>query len=188
MAVKAVFNRSSGSQKQFEDLLMQSTDALFNLAYRMTNNSQDAEDLLQETSLRAYRYFGRFKEGTNFRAWIMTIMRNMYINRYRKKVKEPHKVALDKVTGFIPIADVSGADEEIFSENMKIYINDLPEEIRTTLTLFYVDGFSYKEIAEIMDVPIGTVMSRLYTARQMLKKKLTHRNKQGSFQNGLPEN
>ena len=124
-------------QKEFEDLLMQNTDALYNLAFRMAGNSHDAEDLIQETSLRAYRYFGKFKEGTNFRAWIMTIMRNIYINRYRKKSREPQKVALDKVSGFVPIANVSGADEEIFSENMKLYISEIPEEIRTTLTLFY---------------------------------------------------
>ena len=177
-----------GEQKEFEEQLMQNADSLFNLAYRMTQNSQDAQDLVQETSLRALRYFGKFKKGTNFRAWIMTIMRNVFNNQYRKTAKEPHKVALDKVTGFVPVADVSGADEEIFSEKMKVYISELPEELRTTLTLFYVDGFAYKDIASIMDVPIGTVMSRLYTARQMLKKKLTLRNKQGSFQDGLSEN
>lgn len=167
--------------KDFEERLMQYADALFNIAYSMTRNSHDAEDLVQETGLRALRYYDKFKKDTNFRAWIMTIMRNIFINKYRKKAKEPQKVALDKVTGFVPVADVSGAQEEVFSENMKLYISELPEELRTTLTLFYVSGFAYKDIAGIMDVPIGTVMSRLYTARQMLKKKLSLRNKQESY-------
>jgi RNA polymerase sigma-70 factor (ECF subfamily) len=176
------------NSSEFEELLMQNIDSIYNLALRMTFNSQDAEDLVQETSIRAFNYFSHFKKGTNFRAWIMTIMRNLFINRYRKKTREPQSVALDKVVGFVPVPQVSGAGEEIFSEKMKYIISELPEELRTTLVLFYVNGFAYKDIARIMDVPIGTVMSRLYTARQMLKKKLAHFKEEGISRHGLPEN
>lgn len=152
---------------------MEHIDALYNVAFRMTLNSHDAEDLVQETTLRAYRFFYKFKTGTNFKAWILTILRNLYINEYRKKTKEPQKVEFEKVENFISLPEVSGLQEEIFCETIKSSMNKLPEELRVTLTLFYVEDLSYKEIAEIMDVPIGTVMSRLYTARQILKKQIS---------------
>ena len=179
---------NKSNNKAFEELLMQYTDSLFNFAYRMTQNSQDAEDLVQESSIRAFKYFHKFKTGTNFKSWIMTILRNTFINKYRKASKEPPKVALEKVEGFVPATNVSGAEEEVFGEKMQYIVKDLPEELRTTLSLFYLDGFAYKDISNIMNVPIGTVMSRLYTARQTLKKKLIKYDKKENIKNELPGN
>src|SRR3989338_4216577 len=136
---------------------------------QLTRNRQDAEDLVQEATLRAYRYFHRFERGTNFKAWIMTILRNLYINKYRKKLKEPVKIEFEEVENFISLPEISGVHEEIFSEMIRNSVDKLPQELRMVITLFYVDGFTYKEVAKITEVPLGTVMSRLYTARQILK-------------------
>lgn len=165
--------RNKSLKREFEEKILEHIDSLYNLAIRMTQNKQDAEDLVQEASLRAYRYFDKFKPGTNFKAWIMTIARNIYINDYRKKLKEPQKIDFEEVQNSIGLSEISGAQEEIFSESIQAVIDNLPEELRTTIILFYVEGFSYKELAGIMDIPIGTVMSRLYTARQILKKRLS---------------
>lgn len=172
------WTRNKILKREFEEKILEHINSLYNLAIRMTQNKQDAEDLVQEASLKAYRYFDRFKQGTNFRAWIMAISRNIYINNYRKRRKEPKKIEFEEVQDFISLPEINNAQEEIFSEVIKSAIDKLPEELRTTLTLFYVDGFSYKEIAKIMDCPLGTVMSRLYTARQILKGQLSAYTKQ----------
>lgn len=164
---------------------MEHIDSLYNLAIRMTQNKQDAEDLVQEASLRAYRHFDKFRPGTNFKAWIMTVLRNVFINEYRRKMKEPQKIEFEKVEDFISLPETIGAREEIFSENIKSSIDKLPEELYTTIILFYVENFSYKEIANVMDVPVGTVMSRLHTARQLLKKRLSAYARREESKNGL---
>lgn len=182
------WTRNKSLKREFEEKILEHIDSLYNLAIRMTQNKQDAEDLVQEASLKAYRYFDKFKPGTNFRAWIMTIARNIYINNYRKKVREPQKIEFEEVQDFISLPEINGAQEEIFSEVIKSAVDKLPEELRTTITLFFVEAFSYKEIARIMDVPLGTVMSRLYTARQVLKRRLlVCIHKEGS-KNGLQRN
>lgn len=167
------FARSKNLKKEFEEKVLETVDALYNRAMQLTQNRQDAEDLVQETTLRAYRYFHRFERGTNFKAWIMTILRNLYINKYRKKLKEPVKVEFGEVENFISLPEISGAQEEIFSEIIRSSIDKLPKDLRMVISLFYVDGFTYKEIAKIIEVPLGTVMSRLYTARQILKRHLS---------------
>jgi RNA polymerase sigma-70 factor (ECF subfamily) len=170
-----VFGFAPGEKikKEFEEKILETIDALYNLARQLTGNRQDAEDLVQETAMRAYRYFPRFERGTNFKAWIMTILRNLYINEYRKKLKEPKRVEFEEVENFISLPEISGVQEEIFSEIIRNAIDKLPEELRIVITLFYVEGFAYKEIAKITEVPLGTVMSRLYTARQILKRQLS---------------
>lgn len=165
--------RNKRLKKEFEERILEHIDSLYNVAIRMAHNRHDAEDLVQEAALRAYRNFNKFRQGTNFKGWIITILRNIYINEYRKKIKEPIKIGFEDVEDFISLPEIRGAQEEIFSENMKSLIDKLPEEIRSTIMLFYAEGFTYKEIAKIMDVPIGTVMSRLYTARQILKRQLS---------------
>lgn len=166
------WSQAKNRQREFEEMVLEYIDHLYNLALRLTQHRQEAEDLVQEAVLRAYRFFHTFKEGTNFKAWVMTILRNIYINQYRKSRKEPQLIEFGEVENFISLPEISGVQEEIFSEMLQHAVDNLPEELRTSITLFYVDGFSYKEIAEIMDVPCGTVMSRLYTARQILKKQL----------------
>jgi len=170
-----VFNlaRNENLKREFEEKLLEHIDSLYNVAIRMVQNRQDAEDLVQEAALRAYRFFHKFRQGTNFKAWIITILRNIFINEYRKRMKEPQMVDFEEVKDFISLPEITGAQEEIFSENIKSSIDKLPEEMRTTMMLFYEEGFSYKEIATIMDAPQGTVMSRLYTARQVMKKQLS---------------
>ena len=165
--------RNKSLKREFEEKILEHIDSLYNLAIRMTQNEQDAEDLVQEASLKAYRHFDKFKPGTNFKAWIMTILRNLYINKYRKKLKEPVKIEFEEVENFISLPEISGVHEEIFSEMIRNSVDKLPQELRMVITLFYVDGFTYKEIAKITEVPLGTVMSRLYTARQILKRQLS---------------
>jgi RNA polymerase sigma-70 factor (ECF subfamily) len=167
------FTLSEKIKKEFEEKILETIDALYNLAMQLTRNRQDAEDLVQETAMRAYRYFHRFERGSNFKAWIMTILRNLYINKYRKKLKEPVRIEFEEVENFISLSEISGVQEEIFTEIIRSSIDKLPEELRMVITLFYVEGFTYKEIAKITEVPLGTVMSRLYTARQILKKQLS---------------
>lgn len=170
--------RNENLKKEFEERLLEHIDSLYNVAIRMAQNRQDAEDLVQEAVLRAYRNFAKFEEGTNFKAWMITIVRNVFINKYRKRMKEPQKIEFEEVENFVSLPEISGAQEEIFSETIKPSIDKLPEELRTTIILFYAEEFSYKEIAKIMDVPVGTVMSRLYTARQILKRYLARTTKE----------
>lgn len=159
--------------EEFQDLVLENINSMYNLAYRLTQNAEDANDLVQDASLRAYRFFGKFEKGTNFKAWILTILRNLFINRYRKHKKEPNKVSYEKIEGFVEMPQTSGFEEEVFGEQLQTSINELSEELQTVINLFYVEGLSYKEIAKVMACPIGTVMSRLHMARNHLKKKLS---------------
>lgn len=155
---------------EYEEELLKCMNSMYNLAYRMTLNKDDAADLVQDASMRGFRYFHRYERGTNFKAWILTILRNIFINQYRKKVKEPVKLNYDEIEGFVGTPETHGAADEIFGEHVQRAIDKLPEEMRTVITLFYVDGLAYKEIAEVLKCPIGTVMSRLHIAKKSLKK------------------
>jgi RNA polymerase sigma-70 factor, ECF subfamily len=172
-------------QAQFADLAMPYMDALYSAALRMTRNPSDAEDLVQETYLRAYRGFGGFKEGTNLKAWLYKILTNTYINSYRAKKRRPEQTELDDVEDFYLYKRLGGLEavdadrspeaevlDSIPDEAVKRALEDLPEQFRMAVLLADVEGFSYKEIAEIMDVPIGTVMSRLHRGRKQLQKRL----------------
>ena len=160
-------------KKEYQELVLENMNSMYGLAYRMTQNHEDANDLVQEASLRGYRFFGKYEKGTNFKAWILTVLRNIFINQYRKRVKEPYKVNYDDVESFVSLPEISGFEEEVFGEDVQRSLDSMPEEMRTAINLFYVEGLSYKEIAGVMGCPVGTVMSRLHTARQLLKKKLS---------------
>ncbi len=159
-------------------------DSLYASALRMTRNPADAEDLVQETMLRAYRSFDRFEEGTNLKAWLFRIMTNAYINTYRKKQREPKKVSTDEVEDFDLYQELKNHDDQFSQTPERIVldslvdtdiidaIDDLPEQFRMAVVLSDVEGFSYAEMAEIMDVPLGTVMSRLHRGRKALQKRL----------------
>lgn len=167
------WHQKEKQKKEFEENLLEAMNSMYNLAYRMTyNNREEASDLVQETSMRAFRFYHQYEKGTNFKAWILTILRNTYINQYRKKKKEPAKVNYDELENYIAIPDSKGFEEEVFGESLQRCVNELPEDLKTVVTLYYVDELSYKEISKVMKCPIGTVMSRLYMARQFLKKKL----------------
>jgi RNA polymerase sigma-70 factor (ECF subfamily) len=170
-------------KKIFEDLSLQYMDLLYSTALRMTKNTQEAEDLVQDSYLRAYRFFHKFEQGTNFKAWIFRILTNTFINRYRKKLRTPKKVELDKVSFFIEdeeaIRDLdvnNGSDDpsygELFDDDINRALNKLSDDFRQIILLADVEGLSYKEIAKKANIPIGTVMSRLFRGRRMLQKKL----------------
>jgi RNA polymerase sigma-70 factor (ECF subfamily) len=155
---------------------------LYAAAMRLTRNPDDAGDLLQETYLRAYRGFAGFEEGTNLRAWLYRILMNAFINIYRKRQREPQTVSDDDVEDWYLYDRLGGREAEpsaearvldgIPDEDVQEALAGLPDNFRLAVLLADVDGFSYKEIAEILDVPIGTVMSRLHRGRRALEKRL----------------
>jgi RNA polymerase sigma-70 factor (ECF subfamily) len=172
-------------QAQFAELAMEYMGSLYSAALRMTRNPADAEDLVQETYLKAYRGFGSFKEGTNLKAWLYRILTNTFINSYRARKRRPEQTELDDVEdlylyrrlgGLEAVSAGRSAEEEVlehFTESdIKAAVESLPEQFRMAVLLADVEGFSYKEIAEILDVPIGTVMSRLHRGRRALQKAL----------------
>jgi len=172
-------------QAKFAELAMPYMDQLYSGALRMTRNPSDAEDLVQETYLRAYRGFGGFQEGTNVRAWLYKILTNTYINMYRAKKRRPDEVDFDDAEDFFLFRRLGGREsveagrtpEQTVLDTMpesvvKDAIDALPEQFRVAVLLADVEGFSYKEIAEITDVPIGTVMSRLHRGRKQLQSRL----------------
>jgi RNA polymerase sigma-70 factor (ECF subfamily) len=172
-------------QERFADLAMPYMDALYSAALRMTRNPTDAEDLVQETYLRAYRGFGGFQEGTNLKAWLYKILTNTFINIYRAKKRRPDQVDLDDTEDFYLYRRLGGLEavdaqrspesevlDQIPEAVVKEALEDLPEQFRMAVLLADVEGFSYKEIAEITDVPIGTVMSRLHRGRKQLQRRL----------------
>jgi RNA polymerase sigma-70 factor (ECF subfamily) len=172
-------------QATFAEQAMPLMSSLYSGALRMTRNPADADDLVQETYLRAYRGFGGFQEGTNLKAWMYRILTNTYINSYRAKQRRPDETDLDEVEDLYLYRRLGGleaarsgrsAEDELmdtFSEaEVKQAIEDLPENFRMAVLLADVEGFSYKEIAEILDIPIGTVMSRLHRGRKALQKAL----------------
>jgi RNA polymerase sigma-70 factor (ECF subfamily) len=172
-------------QADFAEQATPYLDQLYAAAMRMTRNPADAEDLVQETFIRAYRGFGGFQDGTNLRAWLYRILTNTFINTYRAAQRRPEQSELDDVEelylyrriGGLEAASLgrSAEDElmDLFTDTqVKDAIDALPEQFRLAVLLADVDGFSYKEIAEILDVPIGTVMSRLHRGRKSLQKSL----------------
>jgi RNA polymerase sigma-70 factor, ECF subfamily len=172
-------------QARFAEQAMPYMDALYSAALRMTRNPSDAEDLVQETYLRAYRGFGGFKEGTNLKAWLYKILTNSFINTYRAKKRRPTETEFDDVEEFSlyhHLGGIEAADAERTPESevldampdevVKEALESLPEQFRMAVLLADVEGFSYKEIADIMDVPIGTVMSRLHRGRKQLQRRL----------------
>src|SRR5579875_1901964 len=173
-------------QATFEDQAMEYMGSLYSAALRMTRNPSDAEDLVQETYLKAYRAFGSFQEGTNLKAWLFRILTNTFINSYRARRRRPEESELDDVEDLYLYRRLGGleaasagrsAEEEVldhFTEaEVKAAVEALPEQFRLAVLLSDVEGFSYKEIAEILDVPIGTVMSRLHRGRKALQRALS---------------
>ena len=164
---------------------MEHMPSLYTAALRMTRNPADAEDLVQETYLKAYRSFDSFQEGTNLKAWLYKILTNTFINSYRARRRRPEQTELDDVEdlylyrrlgGLEAVAAGRSAEEEVMDlftdAEVKDALESLPEQFRMAVLLADVEGFSYKEIADIMDVPIGTVMSRIHRGRRALQKAL----------------
>ena len=156
-------------------------EALKTFAYHLTYNETEANDLIQETYLKAYKFIDKYQKGTNAKAWLFKILKNAYINEYRKKVKRPVKVDFEEIISFhereksdtFLFADLR---DDIFTnvmgDEVTMAINALPEDFRTVILLCDIEGFSYEEISKILEIPIGTVRSRLFRARNMLKDML----------------
>jgi RNA polymerase sigma-70 factor (ECF subfamily) len=172
-------------QANFERDAMQFAPQLYSAAMRMTRNPADAEDLVQETFLKAYRAYHTFEEGTNLKAWLYRILTNTYINKYRKDSRRPSEVDLGAVEdlylyrniGSEESAEAARSTEErvldgLVESDIKKAVEDLPENFRLPVLLADLAGFSYKEIADILDIPIGTVMSRLHRGRKAMEKAL----------------
>jgi len=169
---------------EFEAEALRHLDALYRTALRMTRSEADAEDLVQETYIRAFRFKDQFTLGTNMKAWLFRILTNTFINTYRRKTAQPEVTDLDGIDEFSlyrRMADDRAAstspdpEAELLNSVVDTEVTDaleeLPEKFRTTV-LLDVEGFSYKEIAEMLDIPIGTVMSRLHRGRKFLQKRL----------------
>jgi RNA polymerase sigma-70 factor (ECF subfamily) len=162
IAIMFILSTNSPQGYDFKEYLLANMNSMYNLALRLTGNREEAGDLVQEASLRAYRYYDQFQPGTNFKAWILTIVRNLFINQYRKKRREPPFIHMDQYENpenFVPVPAMSGCEEEVFSEHIHLAVEKLPEELRTAVILYFVEGLSYKEISQVMDCPMGTVMS-----------------------------
>ena len=184
---------------EFEALAMPFVDSLYNTAYRMTRNAEDAEDLVQETYFKAYRYFDKFEAGTNLKAWLFRIMKNTFINNYRKKQRTPPQsdfADIEELYESVVRDDakrkIRNPEEELLAnvldEDVKRALDVLPADYRMAVILADLEGFSYKEIAEILEVPVGTVMSRLYRGRKLLESAmLTYAREHGYIRSGTPQ-
>ncbi len=168
-------------QKAFEGEALGHAELLYNYALRMTGNPADADDLVQETYLKAYRFWDRYEQGTNIRAWLFRILKNSYINRYRKESKEPGMVDYDDIQNFYSsirtntIKDESpdASFDRMLDDVVSSAVLDLPEDFRTVVILCDIEGLTYEEIAEFVDRPLGTVRSRLHRGRKLLQNKLS---------------
>ena len=176
---------STTLNEDFEAGVLAQLDSLYRTALRMTNNTQEAEDLVQETMLKAFRFAHTYQPGTNLRAWLFRILNTSAINRYRKQATHPTPASLPEGEDFYlynRIRDLSGqelsqgADEEVLNQYLDedVYqaLNNLPPNFRMAVILADIEGLSYKEIADVLQIPIGTVMSRISRARRQLQKSL----------------
>jgi len=166
-------------QQEFADLALPYLDQLYSSARGMTGNAADAEDLVQETFLKAFAAFDRFEPGTNMRAWLYRILTNTYISDYRAKARRPRMSSTDDlIDADLVDADFAAASAEaaaldsMLDSTVREALEALPDDFRLAVYLADVEGFSYKEIAEMMDTPSGTVMSRLHRGRKLLREAL----------------
>lgn len=178
----AVVSRSvKKKQSEFEAEALPHMDVLYNFALRTTGNQDDARDLLQETYLKAYRFWEKYEKGTNIRAWLFRIMKNSYINRYRKETKEPDKVDYEEIENFYNLIRAESTNpndlqEKLFGnllgDEVSKALESLPDDFRTVVILSDIEGLTYEEIAEFVECPIGTVRSRLHRGRKLLQARL----------------
>lgn len=168
--------------KIFDDEFMPHINSMYNFAFRLTMDEDDANDLVQDTYLKAFRFINSFQKGTNAKAWLFRILKNSFINDYRKKSKEPAKVDYQEVETFYNSEDAEADNitpdlrseslSEMIGDEVANALNSLAVDFRTVIILCDIEGFTYEEMAKILDIPIGTVRSRLHRARNLLKDKL----------------
>jgi RNA polymerase sigma-70 factor (ECF subfamily) len=173
------------TREDFTHDAMQHAPQLFSTAMRMTRNRSDAEDLVQETFIKAWRSFATYQQGTNLRAWLFRIMTNTYINKYNAQQRKPTESELDDVEELFLYKRLGAVDQSQLSQSaedqmlslftddeVKKALEELPDQFRIPVLMSDVEGFSYKEIAEILEIPLGTVMSRLHRGRKAMQKML----------------
>lgn len=175
-------NKELEKRRAFQEEALPHMDALYRTALRMTKNESDAEDLVQEAYVKAYRFWDKFEPGSNCRAWLFKIMTNIFINDYRSKSRAPTSVNVDDIDDNLLYRHLANAGSEsnperelfakIFDDDVKKAIEELPEDFRLVVVLSFLEGFSYQEIAEIADLQLGTVKSRLHRGRKLLQKQL----------------
>jgi RNA polymerase sigma-70 factor (ECF subfamily) len=167
--------------EMFEQEFLPHIHSIYNFAYRITFDEDDAKDLVQETYFKSFRFIDSFEKGTNAKAWLFRILKNSFINEFRKKNKEPVKIDYQEVEAFYNSDEVNHmitsnlqveAIKEMIGDEVSIALNSLEVDFRTVIILCDIEGFSYEEMALILDVPIGTIRSRLHRARNLLREKL----------------
>ena len=171
------------SRTYFEQTALVHLDFLYNSAVKITRNEDDAQDLVQETFLRAFRFFDKYEPGTNCKAWLYRILKNTFINRYRQKHRRPAEVDFDAIeevheaqvkhTGLKPEDPEERFVTSMLRRDVRLALEKLPADYREALFLSLVEGFSYREIAQMVGCPIGTVMSRIHRARKLMQRDLT---------------
>lgn len=178
-------------QEDFEDEIIPHLDAMYNFALRLTSDPSDAEDLVQDTIVKAFRFFSSYEKGTNAKAWLFRILKNSYINNYRKQSKQPNQVDYDEVATFYETiraerTDTSDLEDKMFrdliDDDISNALDELPEDFRTVVLLCDIEDFTYEEIANMLDVPIGTIRSRLHRGRNLLKSQLMEYAKERGYQ------
>ncbi|HEX4561297.1 MAG TPA: sigma-70 family RNA polymerase sigma factor [Gemmatimonadales bacterium] len=178
MATQAPTPADSSRRTAFEKEALVHLDALYRVGLRLTGNAADADDLVQETMLKAYRSWDQYQPGTNAKGWLLTILRNSFINEYRRRTRHPETVDVDTIEPFAVFQDIQEEDpqgaffDKIVDDEVLKAIDGLPDAFRETVVLSDVEGMSYQEIGKILGIPVGTVKSRLFRARQMLQGKL----------------
>ena len=183
-------------RKEFEEIAMAYVDSLYNMALRLVFNKEEAEDLVQETYLKAYRFFDTFQKGTNIKAWLFKILRNTFINKYRKTASMPSEIFfedIESVNAHIYAQETKSGEpaesletkyndlSRLLDDDVKHALDSLPIEYREAILFSDVEGLSYKDISEITNVPIGTVKSRLNRGRKLLQKSLREYAKDKGF-------
>src|SRR5258708_5794132 len=179
-------------QETFDSEFLPHIHSMYNFGYRLTLDRDDAKDLVQDTYFKAYRFIESFQRGTNAKAWLFRILKNSFINDYRKKVKEPNKVDYQEVESYYNSEDVDrqitpdlrvDSLKDMIGDEISNALNSLDVDFRTVIILCDLEGFKYEEMAKILDIPIGTVRSRLHRARQLLKEKLSEYAKSMGYKN-----
>lgn len=166
----------------FDGEFMPHIDSMYNFAYKLTFDEDDSKDLVQDTYMKAFRFINSFQKGTNSKAWLFRILKNSFINDFRKKSKQPVKVDYQEVENYYNSDDIDESKtvdlrvetlKDMMGDEVTIALNSLAIDFRTVIILCDLEGFTYEEMAKILDIPIGTVRSRLHRARNLLKQKLS---------------
>jgi RNA polymerase sigma-70 factor (ECF subfamily) len=183
-------NIKTDKEKEFLEEAVPHMNFLYSFGRHLTGNPNDADDLVQDTFLKAYKFWDKYEKGTNIRAWLFRIMKNSYINRYRKEVKEPNLVDFDEIQEFYTsLKEVTNDEQDleakifggILDDDVSKALDSLPPDFKTVVILCDIEGLSYEEIADFIDIPVGTVRSRLHRGRKMLQFQLFDYAKQKGY-------